>query len=81
MSRVKKCCNAAECEHEIGLSYDKTSGWVVSTNSRVWAKLAEEFVDDIAVVCIQKLGKNKDLIINTTNVRAARNIVSALEED
>ena len=42
MTKTKKCCTGTSCEHEFIVNYDKASGWHISTNSSVYAKIMQE---------------------------------------
>ena len=41
MTKTKNCCTGAFCEHELTVNYDKATGWHVSTNSPVYAKIMQ----------------------------------------
>ena len=75
MSKIKKCCNNKDCQHEFTVNYDKSTGWVISTNSPVWAKIMQEAEKETA-----PLSQSNYAIFQTHDIRAVRNLISELEK-
>ncbi len=77
---MKKCCSGANCEHEFNASFDSNTGWVICTNSTVYAQILKAFVNETAVLSYSKLTRNYYATIKTKDVLLVRNIISELEK-
>lgn len=73
MNKIKKYCSNANCEHEISINYDKSTGWVISTNSPVYAKIMQAMGNETA-----PLSDSSYAIFKTSDIIKVRNIISEL---
>lgn len=80
MEQLKKCCSSADCEHEISVNFDKSRGWVICTNSNVYARIIESYRNESAVLSYSELAPNQYSQLRTHNLRIIRNIISDLEK-
>ncbi len=77
---TKKCCSGANCEHEFTASFDLSTGWVICTNSTVYAQILKAFENETAVLSYSELTPNHYATIKTKDVLLVRNIISELEK-
>ncbi len=77
---IKKCCNGADCEHEFNANFDLSTGWVVCTNSSVYAQILKTFENEPAVLSYSELTQNHYAMLKTKDVIIVRNIISELEK-
>lgn len=77
---MKKCCSGANCEHELNASFDLSTGWVICTNSTVYAQILKAFENETAVLSYSELTQNHYATIKTKDVLLVRNIISELEK-
>lgn len=75
MTKAKKCCTGTSCEHELTVNYDKTTGWHISTNSPVYAKIMEA-VDNKTL----PLSGSNYATLHTNDLLTVRNIISEMEK-
>ncbi|WP_406813034.1 hypothetical protein [Lactococcus petauri] len=76
---IKKCCNKADCFCEFVANYDKSTGWVISTNSTAYAQILKVFKNESAVLSYSNLTDNHYATLKTKDVLLVRNIISELE--
>lgn len=74
MSDIKKCCNNNDCEHEFCVNYDKATGWVISTNSHIYAKIMATVAKETS-----PLSDSNYAHLQTNDIQTVRNIISELE--
>lgn len=77
---IKKCCNKADCFCEFVVNYDKSTDWVISTNSTAYAQILKAFENETAVLSYSELTKKHYATIKTKDVLLVRNIISELEK-
>lgn len=77
---TKKCCSGANCEHEFNASFDFSTGWVICTNSTVYAQILKAFENETAVLSYSELTPNHYATMKTKDVLLVRNIISELEK-
>lgn len=75
MTKTKKCCSSESCPHELTVNYDKATGWHISTNSPVYAKIMQA-VDNKTL----PLSGSNYATLHTNDLLTVRNIISEMEK-
>lgn len=78
MSRTVSCCPVKDCDHEVAVNYDKSTGWVISMNSPKHAKVLENYSDRKGVLMYKPLSANAYAMLKTKDSTIAKLIISEL---